>query len=579
MKKTVAFILTLAMLLSVVSLLTGCGGGTEETEAPSTTSGTNVNASGEDEIGASIDLRRTTDTSNPATDPYGKYPETVVFTTARQMDVGANFPEGMDVLNNPYIDAVYDKLNVEMDLQWQTADYSTKLDMSIVGDALPDIFWVDNYMTYRELLDNDMIQPITNAFRSCAGDYMRDCYASYGGAIFEPYIEDGELYALPATYNGFQHCLLWVRKDWLDALGLEVPTTREDLVEVAKAFMEKDPGGNGPGNTIGIAVQSTPLGASNLNFGLDAIMASFGAYPQQWIYGEDGKVVYGSITEQAKQGLAFLTELYQEGIIDPQFATRDYSDAMGLITSGRCGICFYSWNLPYSASEFLNANPTGDWVVLEAPVNAAGEFTYSALRPDNGVMCVRKGYEHPEVLIKVLNVEFDMWRGIDPEGYAAVQPLIEAGTTWTAPMLTGHFNLEYNDAVVRIGELTANYIEKGITPSNTTEYNKQLCENAKRYFDNPSVADTEGWICYMSRYVASNSLKNGVEVPVAFHYATDGMNLYWATLEKIEDQYYMEVITGSASIDDFDEFVEQWRSLGGDEITDEVQDYVDSHTK
>ena len=578
MKKWLALLLTLAMLLSFAALLSGCGDNTDNPEETKASDNTNTNATGEDTIGASIDLRSTTDASKPETDPYGKYPETVTFTTARQMDVGANFPEGMDVENNPYVDAVYDKLNVEMDLQWQSADYSTKLDMTIVADDLPDIFWVDNYMTYRELLDNDMIEPLTDAFRACAGTYMRDCYASYGGAIFEPYIENGELYALPATYNGYQQSVLWVRKDWLDALGLETPKTRDDLVAVAKAFMEKDPGGNGAGNTIGIAVQSTPLGASNVSFGLDAIMASFGAYPQQWITGADGKVVYGSITEEAKQGLSYLADLYKEGIIDPQFATRDYSDAMGLITSGKSGICFYPWNLAYSASEFLNANPTGDWVVLEAPVNDAGEFTYSALRPDNGVMCVRKGYEHPEVLLKILNVEFDMWRGFDEVGYEAVQPLIEAGTTWTAPMLTGHFNLEYNDAVIRVGELTANYIEKGITPSGTTEYNKQLCENAKRYFDNPSVADTEGWICYMSRYIASNALKNGVEIPVAFHYSTEGMGLYWASLEKLEDQYYMEVITGAASIDDFDSFVEQWKSLGGEEITGEVQDYVDSHS-
>ena len=574
MKKLLAVLLAALMLLSI---LTACGPTDEpdKSETPSSTGGS-TNSEG-NEFGASIDLSSTTDTSKPETDPYGRYDETVTFTTVRQLDVGASWPNGMNVENNPYVDAVREKLNVEMELEWQSSDYGTKLDMSIISDDLPDIFWVTNYMTYIQLLENDMLEPLTDAFRSCAGSYMRDCYASFDGSIFEPYISDGELYALPSTNNGYQYSVCWIRKDWLDKLGLEVPTTRDELVEVARQFMEKDPGGNGVGKTVGIAVQSSPLGASNRNFGLDAIMASFGSYPQQWIYDENGKVVYGSITPETKEGLAYLAQLYTDGILDQQFTTRDYSDTLGLITSGRCGICFYPWNLPYSGSEFATANPEGEWVVVEAPVNDKGEFTYSETRTDNGLLCVRKGYEHPEVAIKILNVEFDMYRGFDQEGYETLTTLFEAGTSWTAPMLTGHFNLEYDDAVIRIGSLTANYIEKGVTPTGTTQYNIQLCETAKRYFDNPDPSDTEGWICYTSRYIASNALKSGVKVPVAFHYATESMGTLWASMEKVEDQYFLETIVGQASIDGFDDFVSQWLMLGGEDITAEVQAYCDSH--
>lgn len=575
-KKSLGLLLVISLLLSLGALLSACGGEETETEpSENNTPTSSVEATGEDTIGASIDLRSTSDPSNPATDPYGRYEETVVFTTARPMDVGANFPSGMDGLNNPLVNRVQEQLNVEMDLQWQSADYGTKLDMCIVSDDLPDVFWVDNYMTYQELLENDMLEPLTDAFRNCAGEYMRDCYESFGGDIFEPYISDGELYALPGTYNGYQHSLLWIRKDWLDALGLEAPSTREELEEVARQFMQKDPGGNGAGNTVGIAVQGTALGSAGLAFGLDPIMASFGAYPQQWIFDENGKVVNGSITPQAKEGLEYLSYLYAKGIIDPQFSTRDYNGALSLISTGKCGICFYPWNLPYAASDFLINNPTGEWIVLEAPVNDAGQFSYSEIRSDFGVLCVRKGYEHPEVVVKVANVEFDIWRGFDQEGYESIQPILEAGTTWTAVMMTGHYNLEYDDAVIRIGELTKKYIEKGVAPADTTEYNKQMIETAKRYFDNPTVEDTEGWITYMSRYVSSNAIVNGVEVPVAYHYSTETMGLYWASLLKLENQFYMETIIGTNSIDEFDDFVEQWLNLGGAEITAEVQAIVD----
>lgn len=530
-------------------------------------------------FGGDVDLNSTTGGDTPETSALGRYEDTVTFTTARELDLGASFPDGMSVTENPYIDAVKDKLNVEMNLLWQTADYSTKLDMCIVSDDLPDIFWVDNYMTYLELLDNDMLEPLTDAYRNCAGDYMRDVYASYGDDIFSAYISDGELYALPSTNNGYQYSVLWIRQDWLDKLGLEAPTTRDELVEVAKQFMEKDPGGNGAGNTIGIAVQSNPLGSSSNSFGLDPIMASFGSYPGQWVTGDDGKVVYGSITDETKEGLSYLADLYKQGVIDPQFMVRDYSDVVGLISTGRCGICFFPWSMPYSTSDFIANNPDGEWTVLEAPVNDEGKFTYVSNRLDNGILCVRKGYEHPEVLIKILNVEFDMYRGIDKDGYEALTPLFDAGTTWTAPMITGHFNLEYDDAVPAIGKLVADYIEKGITPTDTTEYNIQLVQKAKDYFDNPTVTDTDGWICYTSRYIASNALKNGVKIPSAFDYATSTMATKWPTLEKQEDEYFLQVITGQASIDDFDSFVNQWLTLGGEDITAEVQQYKDAASK
>lgn len=504
---------------------------------------------------------------------YTPYDELITFTTARNTVNGASFPEGMSMTDNPIVDAVYDKLNVEMDVVWQTSDYNTKLDMCIVSEDLPDIFWVDNYMTFTELLECDMIQPLTQAYKDCAGVYMQEVYASYGNEIFDPFTFDGELYALPSTNNGYQYPVLWIRQDWLDALGLEVPTTRDELAEVAKAFMEQDPGHNGPGNTIGIAVQSSPIGGSN-SFTLDPIFNSFGSYPGQWLTDDAGNVFYGSTTEETKQALEYVSGLYKDGILDQQFVVRDYSDVVGMMATGKCGICFYPWSLPYSISDFANNCPDGQWTVLEAPVNDNGEFTYISNRLENGILCVNKDFEYPELLIKMLNVEFDMFRGIDEEGYEALTPVFDAGTTWTALMMTGAFNLEYDNAVPAIGELVKNYIEKGVTPSGTTKYNIQLVEKAKNFFDDPQASNSEGWILYTSRYIASNSLDTGVKIPSAYNYSTETMTTHWAILEKQEDEYFLKVIIGEASIDEFDDFVEQWNSLGGDIITEEVQDIV-----
>lgn len=570
MKKVLALIL---VLLLTASLFCACTGDTEESGS-NQQGGSSLIETGA--AGGADDGINSVKGFTPSADAYTPYDELVTFTTARNTVSGASFPEGMSITENPIVDAVYEKLNVEMEVLWQTSDYNTKLDMCIVSEDLPDIFWVDNYMTFRELLDGDMIEPLTEAYANCAGAYMKSVYATYGEDIFTPFTSDGELYALPSTNNGYQYPVLWVRQDWLDALGLDMPTTRDEIVAVAKAFMEKDPGGNGAGKTVGIAVQSSPIGG-NSSFSLDPIFNSFGSYPGQWITDDNGSVIYGSITEATKEALSYVADLYAEGVLDPQFITRDYSDVVGLMATGKCGICFAPWSLPYSASDFAINCPDGEWAVAEAPVNDNGEFTYISNRLENGIMCVRKGFEYPELLIKMLNVEFDMFRGIDTEGYEALTPVFDAGTTWTALMMTGAFNLEYDDAVLTVGSLVKNFIEKGVTPEGTTQYNAQLVEKAKAYWDDPDASNSEGWILYTSRYIASNSIGNGVKIPSAYNYSTDTMSMRWSTLEKQEDEYFLKVVTGEADISEFDSFVEQWKSLGGDTITAEVQEIVDGN--
>lgn len=55
---------------------------------------------------------------------------------------------------------------------------------------------------------------------------------------------EGKLYGIPFQKAVARNGVV-IRKDWLDKLGLAVPKTTDELMEVAKAFTEKDPDGNG----------------------------------------------------------------------------------------------------------------------------------------------------------------------------------------------------------------------------------------------------------------------------------------------------------------------------------------------
>lgn len=48
------------------------------------------------------------------------------------------------------------------------------------------------------------------------------------------------------------------------------------------------------------------------------------------------------------------------------------------------------------------------------------------------------------------------------------------------------------------------------------------------------------------------------------------MKQEWWKLKKLEEEVYLRIITGEASIDEFDQFVTDWKKMGGDEIIKEV---------
>ena len=52
---------------------------------------------------------------------------------------------------------------------------------------------------------------------------------------------------------------------------------------------------------------------------------------------------------------------------------------------------------------------------------------------------------------------------------------------------------------------------------------------------------------------------------------TETMDSKWATLEKLEDEMFLKILTGEESVDAFDGYVEQWNALGGANIIEELK--------
>lgn len=511
-------------------------------------------------------------------DAFTPYEETVTFTRGLFGNAAtSNFPEGDDFNNNTYTRYVKEKLNVVPESAWETdgGNYNQKVALAITSGDIPDMMVVDRIM-FKQLLDNDLLADVTDVYDACISDELREMYDTYGEDLFEQVSVDGRMYGIPATSISGQHSLLWIRQDWLDKLGLEAPTTVEELEEVAKAFVEQDPGGNGEGQTIGLTLAADGETGKvwtdyNVSNGANSIFSAYGAYPGSWIDVE-GEVQYGSIQPEMKKGLEVLNRFYEEGILDKEFAVRKAEDRDELVASGRVGILFCPWWGYSGIPESVGNNKDAEWTVISGVTDENGNLNVAENDPLQNIMVIRKGYEHPEAIIKTMNVCNAMHRRWDEEG---AKRLDEESPQLLWSVMPTPIQIDYKDALKRQRENVKEAVEAQDVslienPNDVTIYNAITdCEAAED--PKADIWLYQEWLVRtrgMDAAIADNvNIKD-----VAFFGQTDSMQLKWANLEKLEVDTYIQIIMGEQPVDYFDTFVENWKAQGGDEITTEVNE-------
>ena len=114
-------------------------------------------------------------------------------------------------------------------------------------------------------------------------------------------------------------------RTWLDKLGLEMPTTIDELNEVARAFVTQDPNGNGEADEIGYAfdsVNSAKLRRPRVDRRVQRVHDSL----DSWLaLDDDRNVIYNPAQDGYKDFVTWLRYLYEEGPVDREFLTQDFA--------------------------------------------------------------------------------------------------------------------------------------------------------------------------------------------------------------------------------------------------------------
>jgi putative aldouronate transport system substrate-binding protein len=226
----------------------------------------------------------------------------------------------VDPNTTPFWQMVEDATNVHINwINVSQDNWANYVNLMWASGDYPDLIHGQGLANTPYYADQGVFFPLNSIWRENMPNFMKILQAHPEIELFCQY-DDGNIYALPALEeeniemtNG-----TWINKTWLDKLGLAVPTTIDEFINVLQAFKTRDPNGNGIADEI-------PL---TWGWGND-ILGWFGASPD-WLI-RDAQAVYSPATENYKLYVQFMNRLWNLGLIDPEIYTQDGStfDAKG----------------------------------------------------------------------------------------------------------------------------------------------------------------------------------------------------------------------------------------------------------
>jgi len=500
-----------------------------------------------------------------------KFDPPITVTTVRSTDAAVKFKEGESYDNNAWMQSYKDNLGVNVKYNWivNSDQYEQKLNVSIASGDLPDFFRV-NATQLQQLIDNDAIEDLTPYYEKYGSDLLKD-FIERGADAKKAAMSGDKLMALPPQEDHIGSLdLLWVRTDWLQKLNLPEPKTMDDVMKIAEAFAKNDPDGNGKADTFGLA-GSKELWSGYPSF--KGFVNGYGAYQGMWVKDDAGQLVYSSIQPEMREALGKLQEMYKAGLIDREFGVKDGGKAAELQASGRVGMSYgQQWNPLWPLVDSVKNDPNADWKPFAIPSADGQPASPQSSVQFNEFTVVKKGAKHPEAVIMIANqsVENLFGENADAQKYHSQDGIeffkysVVMGTTGT-PAVS---NIERAEAVMEA-------LKSGDT--------SKLDGENKGYYDKIEAfegGDRSAWgyirvfgeggsqdLFRQYRDGQLNYTKNEF-----FGAPTKTMTAKKSTLDKLELETFTNIILGN-SLDNFDKFVADWKKLGGDDMTKEVNDW------
>lgn len=210
------------------------------------------------------------------------------------------------------------------------ADYEERKNLILASGDLPDAFWNTGFSDYDIVTygGGGMLLPLQDLVAEHAPNIAAafERYPALKAAATAP---DGNLYTIPTMIQmgpgsgiGAIRFFHAINQTWMDNLGLETPTTLDELRDVLIAFKEQDPNGNGVADEIPFSFMfnwwCADIGDLFGAFGMPDTIAT-----NDHIIVRDGQVIYTAVQPQYREAIEYFHGWVEDGIIDSESFTQD----------------------------------------------------------------------------------------------------------------------------------------------------------------------------------------------------------------------------------------------------------------
>lgn len=413
-----------------------------------------------------------------------------------------------------------ENLNVEFKLvEVPQGNYAEKLNLLLLGGDIPDLIYFQG--GDQQIAQQDLLEDLNPYIKK--SKYIKN--------IIQPYNE--------TRLKNYPY-LLWIkpldqktpviRKDWFDQM-----TTSKDLMDnptsdnyykFLKELVTSPPGGvKKPANAITVAGDIAELDSTfKMAFGIN----------QTWLKKDDGTYEYAKVSSQEKELLTFYNKLYKEGILDPQFLTKQWDtkekafyDGETAVISGTNGKVIDLYNGKMTQVNGKQA----ELVVLPAAKGKYQGFGATDVTKESRGYAISSQSKNKEVVFKVLDYL------ASPKGQMLDR--------------LGFENEEYKVVNGKI-ELTDKYYN---------EWFARYWEQSNYQPEMPLSTPLLSAPAMKSQEMVENSYSkdNSFIIPEKFI-------PNWDAMENLYKEYSTDFITGKRPLSDFDQYVEEWKKAGGDEV-------------
>lgn len=236
--------------------------------------------------------------------------------------------------------------------------WEDKVTASFMSGELPDVARMPTELY--PFVKQDLLLPLDEYIEN--NPTIKQIIEDNPGSV-EAFTYFDQIYAI--SISNAKYMTIWVRQDWLDKLGMEMPDTLDEFVEMLRAFRDSDLDGDGVNDTIPLTLPASlqPM---------DTIAAYFNTRNE--VYVKDGKPIIPYRTEEYKEFMEFMKSLYDEGLIDKETPTNtSYGNIRNKFNVGDAG-AIIMWD--DSSSSLINGMASsgveGEVVYMPAFKNEEG---------------------------------------------------------------------------------------------------------------------------------------------------------------------------------------------------------------